>query len=1139
MRRIPLAALLICVVPALAAQCVSAAEPAPGWRVFSRAVPTHFSSKPALGFPDGYDIMVRNAGSVAAGCVKVAVGTGGYNDSNCSQPNRKERSGEGGFEPGGAPVTIEDVLPTHVEPTRVVGYDVGARMVERGLGQESIRFDNIPELKCESHKVAPGQFAVKCVDGAKIEPAAAFGVVPPGDTLYIAITVAVSPKVEEEGQSVSNLVKVSGGGAPPASIDQSTAVSGEPAPFGLESLATEASGLDGSLDTQAGDHPYEFTTTYFWNTDAQSGVTAASPEQPKDFVVNLPPGFVGNPQVVNKCPQYLARNEACPLSSQIGVARIYTGVAQHVVNRELGVSPIFNEVPDRGVAAQFVFSIGGLPTTLFATVSHDTNYAVRIVVKGIQQGVLNYSLLTGISTTFFGTPLTDPDIDNLSVGAANKSFLQNPVNCAAGPLSTSVAMDSWQHPASWLANGSPNLADPNWKTTPPQVVYPSMTGCDMLQFEPSIQLTPDTTQADEPVGLNVTVKVPQGPGAWPALVTPELKDATVTLPAGVSLSPSAADGLQACSDAQVAVESTEPDECPEASVLGTVRIKTPLLEEPLTGRVYLGAPECDPCDSTDAASGRMVRLFLVAQGSGVRIKKEGHVFLNPSTGQLTTRFEENPQEPFEELELNFKGGLRAGLATPQSCGTFTTTSDFVPWSSPVTPDSNPSFPFEISSDGTGGSCPATPPLTPSFSAGTSNPNAGQFSPFTLTFAREDREQDLSGIQVHMSPGLSGILTGVPLCGEPEAAQGTCPQASRIGTMTVAAGPGSHPFYTKGSLYLTGSYKGAPFGLSIVVPTKAGPFDLGNVVVRSQINVDVHTTALTVTSDPFPQVIAGIPLRLRTANVTIDRPNFIFNPTNCAQQQITATIAGAQGSQTQVSAPFAVSGCAGLHFGPTFKVSTSGKTSKANGASLDARVNFPQGAQSNIAYVKVDLPKQLPSRLTTLQKACTAIQFETNPAGCPAASVIGFVKAITPLLPVPLTGPAYFVSHGGEAFPSLVVVLQGYGVRVDLIAATFISKAGITSSTFKTVPDAPVSSFELYLPEGKFSALAANGNLCKQKLLMPTLFTAQDGAQFKQNTKIAVTGCPKAKKAEAKKARRARASRHAPTADKAGLGRSGR
>ena len=314
------------------------------------------------------------------------------------------------------------------------------------------------------------------------------------------------------------------------------------------------------------------------------------------------------------------------------------------------------------------------------------------------------------------------------------------------------------------------------------------------------------------------------------------------------------------------------------------------------------------------------------------------MYLNATTGQVTATFLNDPQAPVSDIQVQFKGGLRAGLATPQSCGTFTATSDLTPWSTPYTPDGTPvaSFNADLQGDGGTGPCPSSMPLTPAFSAGTSNPNAGQFSPLTVTFAREDGEQDLSGIQVETPPGLLGTLTGVPLCGEPQAEQGTCPDASRIGSLTAAAGPGGHPFYTKGSVYLTSSYGGAPFGLSIVVPTVAGPFNLGNIVVRARVNIDPTTAALTVTTNPLPQVIAGIPLRLRTTNVTIERPGFIINPTNCEQQAITATVSGAQGTVTSESVPFAVAGCAGLKFAPTFNVSTSGKTSKADGRASTRR-----------------------------------------------------------------------------------------------------------------------------------------------------------------------------------------------------------
>jgi hypothetical protein len=404
-------------------------------------------------------------------------------------------------------------------------------------------------------------------------------------------------------------------------------------------------------------------------------------------------------------------------------------------------------------------------------------------------------------------------------------------------------------------------------------------------------------------------------------------------------------------------------------------------------------------------------------------------------------------------------------------------------------------------------------------AGTTNIQAGAFSPLVTTISREDGNQDIQTVQLHMPPGLSGILTGIPLCAEAQANAGSCSQASEIGKTIVSVGLGGDPFtVTGGQVFLTQGYKGAPFGLSIVNPAKAGPFDLGKVIVRAKIEVDPHTAALTVTTDPIPHIIDGIPLQIKHVNVTIDRPGFVFNPTNCNAFKVTGSIGSVEGATAPAQAPFQITNCAALKFAPKFAVTTSGKTSKANGASLHVKLTYPQGPQgtyANIAKVKVDLPKALPSRLTTLQKACTAAQFEANPAGCPAASIIGHAKAITPLLPVPLEGPAYFVSHGNEAFPSLIMVLQGYGVTLDLVGTTFISKAGITSSTFKTVPDAPVGSFELNLPQGKFSALAANGNLCKSKLAMPTEFLAQNGAKINESTKISVTSCPKAKKAKAK------------------------
>jgi hypothetical protein len=694
-----------------------------------------------------------------------------------------------------------------------------------------------------------------------------------------------------------------------------------------------------------------------------------------------------------------------------------------------------------------------------------------------------------------------------------------------------------------------------------------------LQFAPQIAVQPETSLADEPVGLEVNLTVPLSEEPE-ALATPQLRDTTLTLPRGVSVSPGAVDGIRACEatgpegiDIPTGLNAEggplqpgelgegeeyglngepqlAPGHCPKASTLGTAEAVTPLLSEPIKGHVYLARPGCGgagqrPCTEQDAVDGNLYRLYLELGGegplakTGVHFKVPMETEANPSTGQLTTRVLETPQAPFSELKVHLNGGPRAPLDNPAACGPAVTSADFTPWSAPGstaeglfvagTPDATPSSFYEVNG------CLAPTPFKPGFVAGTVTPQAAQFSSFTLNISRNDREQYVKGVQLHTPPGLLAMLSSVPLCAEAQADAGTCSEESKIGTTRVASGGGSHPFEIEGDVYLTGPYRGAPFGLSVVTHVVAGPFNLGVVVVRSRITIDPEDSTATITTDetgPYalPQIVFGVPVRLQRVTVDIDRPGFMFNPTDCKGMLVTANISGNQDAVASISSPFAAGGCRSLAFKPKFTVTTSGRTSRVNGASLDAKVSYPAGAfgnYANVARVKVSLPKQLPSRLSTLQKACTARVFEANPAACPKASIVGIARTRTPVLPVKLEGPAYFVSHGGQAFPSLIVVLQGDNVRVDLTGTTFINeKTNITSSTFKTVPDVPVESFELYLPQGRNSALAANSNLCRVrgKLAMPTEFVGQNGAVFKQSTKIAIVGCPKATKGKKKKAK---------------------
>ena len=612
------------------------------------------------------------------------------------------------------------------------------------------------------------------------------------------------------------------------------------------------------------------------------------------------------------------------------------------------------------------------------------------------------------------------------------------------------------------------------------------------------------------MGIHVPQELLLNPGG---LAEADVKDTRVTLPAGVTLNPAAADGLQSCGEAQIALPADVVPSCPEASKVATVEIKSPLLANPLTGAAYLAAQNANPF-------GSLVALYLVAEDpvSGTLVKVAGEVKPDPVTGQLVSTFDNTPQLPFEDLKLHFFGGDRAPLATPASCGSYTTSASISPWSGNAPAQSSSTF--DVTSGVNGGPCASPLPFSPELTAGSTNIQTGAFTPFEMTMSRQDGNQDLEAVQLHMPPGLLGTLSSVKLCDEADANAGTCGPESQIGETTVSVGLGGDPYTVRGGrVYITGPYEGAPYGLSIVNPAKAGPFDLGQVVVRAKIEVDQLTAALTVTTDssgPYaiPRILDGIPLQIKHINVTINRPSFTFNPTDCQPMQVGGALTSSQGASSSLHVPFQVTNCATLGFKPRFTASTSGRTSRAKGASLHVRLTYPKapfGSQANVAKVKVDLPRQLPSRLSTLQKACTAKVFEANPAACPAASKVGEAKARTPVIPEELHGPAYFVSYGGAKFPELVIVLSGYGVTVQLHGETFINeKTNITSSTFRRVPDVPIGSFELTLPRGTNSALAATANLCTTTLRMPTAFTAQNGMVVKQSTSIAVTGCRKHK-----------------------------
>jgi hypothetical protein len=951
------------------------------------------------------------------------------------------------------------------------------------------------------------------------------------------------------GSGVSGLqrgsVGVSGGGAAGSvSSGFSTSVSATPS-FGVPGFDGSILNQDGTTDTQAGSHPYVLTTTLGFNSRVDSNGAPLPDGNVKDIAVNLPSGLVGDPTAIPQCPQQdlqdvLTFRAGCPAASQVGfiTLRMKAFAAERY--------PVFNMVPPPGEPAQFGAFLNGVAIVYIdARVRTGDDYGLTASLSNVP----TLLPLVGSTLTLWGVP-ADPSHDSSrgdffqcfgdfvnvadscfgggqSAGGVVKPFLTLPTSCG-GPQGFSLSADSWQSPGRF-ANGSFLTHDGGGRPV-------GFEGCNRLDFSPSILARPDTSSADSPSGLSVDLHIPQaGLQVADGLMAANLKKAVVALPAGFSLNPSSANGLAACSPAQIALSSPDPGTCPDASKIGSVEVDTPLLAHPLLGGVYLASQGDNPFGSLLA-----IYAAVADPQSGVVVKLAGHVVADPQTGQLTTTFDNNPKLPFSDFKLSFFGGQRAALATPQSCGVFQTASEMTPWSAldPGNPTPgetvSPSDSFAISSAPGGGACAGSLPFAPSFVAGTVSNDANGFSPLSVSFSRQDGEQGLGGVSVQMPPGLLGMLSSVPLCGEPAASEGSCPASSQIGHTTVSAGVGSDPVVIpqaggpQAPVFLTGPYKGAPFGLSIVVPAVAGPFNLGNVVVRAAIGVDPHTAQVTITSDSLPTILQGIPLRVRKVTVLVDRPGFIFNPTSCNPLAVNGTITGVQGATAGVSSRFQAANCGQLPFSPKFSASTKAKTSRANGASLDAKILIGVKGEANAHVVAVQLPKQLPSRLTTIQKACLDSVFNANPAACPAASLVGTATAVTPVLPVPLSGPAYLVSHGGAGFPDIVIVLQGDGVRFDLVGSINISSKGITSSKFASAPDAPIDSFELKLPQGPHSILTGNGSLCAKPLIMPTTITGYNNKQVKQQTRVKVTGCPKAKKTKkvTHKKHKAKAKRNA-------------
>jgi len=948
------------------------------------------------------------------------------------------------------------------------------------------------------------------------------------DLLQLELDVAVDETAT--GTLVSKFIVSGGGGGEATTIDPIRV--GSPPDFGIDSFdGLIAASSTGNPSLQAGAHPYSISTTIHFNTVKEPGPLRGNlrpVEATRDVIADLPPGLVGNPTGAEECMLAMLSNAVgtgsmplCPPESQVGTTVVYAFNPSSFNN--YGPLPVFNLSPPSGVPARFGFAAFGSVVVLDAEVRTGGDYGLSVAAHHVPWGIP----VAGTEVTFWGDP-SDASHDGeracpgklapgLNLGpscpttAPSTAFLRNPTSCQPPGvgLKTTLRMDSWEHPgvfteasyASHLPPGAPLLPG-EWGTEQ------GMSGCEAVPFDPSFQLQPAAPMPASPSGFSVDLSLPQSDDP-DSIGQSDLRKAVIALPEGVRVSPSSAHGLGACSSAQIGLSQSLAPACPDSSKIGTATIETPLLDEALSGSVFLAAPHDNPF-------GSLLAVYIVVEGSGVVIKLPGKVSADPSTGQLTTIFDDNPQLPFSRFHVEFNGGPTAPLTTPRRCGTYTTHAVFTGWSGKVVPvDSS----FTLSQDGQGAACPG-PRFSPTMTAGTDNPLAGKFSPLQVLVSRNDEDEELSRISVEMPPGLTGKLKGIPYCpdtvldaasllsrsGAAELAAPACPAASQVGTVTAGAGAGANPFYVRsGKAFLAGPYKGAPLSLAVTVPALAGPFDLGTVLVRNAIEVDPADAHLTVKSDPLPTILQGIPLDLRDVRVAVNRRDFVLNPTSCERMAVDGVIDSTRGSTARVASRFQVAGCNRLGFKPKLSLRLKGGTKRSKFPALLATLRMPGGSGSNIARAAVTLPHSMFLAQAHIDTICTRVQFAADQ--CPSGSVYGRARAFTPLLDKPLEGRVYLRSNGGERkLPDLVAALDG---QIDLELVGYLGSSKVRGgrgirTTFQHVPDAPISKFTLKMRGGRKGLVENSVNLCRGEQHAIAKFDAHNGKIRDLTPKIKVS-----------------------------------
>jgi hypothetical protein len=854
--------------------------------------------------------------------------------------------------------------------------------------------------------------------------------------------------------------------------------------------------------TQAAGHPGWGITAFKIKTDGT--VPSATPAEIVNGAVvthvrtDVAPGVSTNPEAVEKCTMAAFEGvevakgiftpPACGAGTEIGVNKVVVYLGPSATPKDYPLEgKVYNVEQPNGLSSLF-----GVALELPEFLTGHAGLVAHTLIEGHIEWAGNYHDYYEINVS-----PTIPLIASRLELIGNKGntgrggFITNPSRCEGpGPLTENELK---------LAGAAGQKAAKTYTTPVGPEGCLGEVGFTAPPFEPAFNLSPETTQSDQPDGVTTEAIAPHDPSPS-GIDNSQVRTASVTLPEGMTLNPASGPSLEACTPAQARIHSlTAGTACPLKSKIAEATLEVPTLPAgSLKGSLFLGGPESGPI------TGPPFTVYLDAESAryGISVRVQGTVSLNESTGRVTATFADNPEQPFSNLILKFTGGPLAPIANPLVCGPAKTETSFIPYTGTAT--QSPFSQFVVDSNGKGGACPSLP-FSLSQSA-ESHPTTGAAATnFTFNIGRADGQQYLSRISATLPAGLVGKIPAVPLCPEPQASLGTCTSASQIGLATATVGSGTKPVQFTGPVYLTGPTNGAPYGMTTVINAATGPFSLGNDVVRTGIEVDQYTGRVTVVGN-IPTIFKGIPLRLKALSVAITRQGFLINPTNCGVLSTNTVLTSSFGATQTLSTPFQATGCSSLVFKPSFKVGTNAKATRKNGPPLFVKIGYPAGLQSAIKSVFVKLPKQLPSRLSTLKEACPAAVFNVSPWNCPQKSKVGGATVVTPVLPKKLTGPAFFVSHGGAAFPDLDLVMVGNGVQIILVGQTNISK-GITTTNFASTPDVPVTKFEMNLSNGPNSALGSIGNLCKPTLVMPTTITGQNGKVIKQNTKISVSGCP--------------------------------